>query len=251
MNQAFEGHIFKRFDQELGHIHLLILEIGSLAAYQLRRVAQALKEADLELAQQVIAKDDMVDALELKIDHAITNLVAQRNPMARDLRIIMTLHKLLTDLERVGDAAVTIAEILIQLHAEEEPESESDSALSEESINDLCQICHQATLVFEHAMLVLDNINVEEAKRIASKKHPKAEKFSQQQQALMAQILAEHYPIQHSIQIALLLRTLERIRDHALNIAEFTIYIAQGEDIRHPNALAILSEQSPKAPESN
>jgi len=228
MNEAFEGHIFKRFDQELGHIHLLILEIGSLAAYQLRCVTQALKEADLELAAQVIAKDDMVDALELKIDHAIIKLVAQRNPMAKDLRIIMTLYKLLTDLERVGDAAVNIAHILTQLH-----QNQTDPSLNETDISTLCQICHQATLIFENAMMVLDSVDIKQAYLIVSKKHPKSLIFGQQQHKLNQQILSAHYSLENSIQITLFLRALERIRDHALNIAEFTIYIAQGKDIRH------------------
>lgn len=226
MNEAFEGHIFKRFDQELGHIHLLILEIGSLAAYQLRCVTQALKEGDLKLATQVIAKDDMVDALELKIDHAIINLVAKRNPMAKDLRIIMTLYKLLTDLERVGDGAVNIAHILTTLH-------QSDLSLDQEDINELCHISHQVTLIFEHAMMVLDGVDVKQAKLMLSKQHPKALTFERQQKTIFEQILAEQYSLENSIQIALFLRALERIRDHALNIAEFTIYIAQGKDVRH------------------
>ena len=105
MTQSLEGHTVHRYDGELNNLHLRVLEMGGLVLDQVRHALRALQEKDTSFANTVLEREHEVDNLELGIDDDVITMIAKRGPVARDLRVIMSISKTITDLERVGDEA--------------------------------------------------------------------------------------------------------------------------------------------------
>ncbi len=116
MNKMTEGHTVKRFDEEMIFLHRLVLEIGGLAQDQLKRATQALNDKDPSGAREVISRDQELNALDVQADEELINLIIKRQPMARDLREIITISKAVSDLERVGDEVRKIAQLTIHVY---------------------------------------------------------------------------------------------------------------------------------------
>ncbi len=111
-----EGHTVRRFDGEMNQIHLKVLEMGGLALAQLRDALRALKNKDLALARGIAPRENQIDNLEIETDADVLGLIARRCPMGGDLRMVMAVSKSVTDLERIGDEAMRIANITLQIY---------------------------------------------------------------------------------------------------------------------------------------
>ena len=114
MNNPDDGHIFKRFDDEMAHLHNLVVEMGNLALRQLRESVQTLVNEDPETAKSVIAQDALLNDLDIQADLEITRIIAKRQPMAKDLREIIAVGKIVAELERAGDEARKIAGLTVR-----------------------------------------------------------------------------------------------------------------------------------------
>ena len=111
-----DQHTVKRFDQELYDLKAIVVRMGELVQMQITRAMEALREEDLQLAREVIARAHVVNFMDVQADEQIVNLLALRQPMGRDLRTIMSLGKTVTALERIGDEAEAIARMALQIH---------------------------------------------------------------------------------------------------------------------------------------
>ncbi len=227
MNQELEGHTIKRFDQELGQIHMLVLEMGGLIVNQLQNAMQALEDKDMQLAHEVANKDRQVDALELQTDEKIISLLARRNPVARDLRTVMAISKILTDLERVGDNAVKVAKITQQLYDSGSP-SPADSMM-----RDIDFMGTLAIGMLQESLEIFDRMDGMRAEVLAAGGSEMDLEFQDSIRRLSTYIMEDARNIGHTVRIVLLMKALERVGDHARNIAEYVIYMVKGEDIRH------------------
>ena len=108
-----EGHIVKRFDEEMQELHDMVLKAGGLVRDQIRRAVRTLQDEDANAARSVIARDSKVNAVDNQVESAIEQILARRQPMASDLREIISIGKIISDLERVGDEAIKIARLTI------------------------------------------------------------------------------------------------------------------------------------------
>lgn len=119
MNDMTGGHIVRAFNNELGHINEMVLQLGAMGLDQLRRALQSLHDEDPQTAAQIIERDREMNDLDIKADEEIIRLIAKRQPVAKDLRDVLTVQKTVNDLERVGDEARKVAGLTIHFYAQD------------------------------------------------------------------------------------------------------------------------------------
>jgi len=211
------------FDEELGALRERVLKIGSLVEMAIRDSVKSLVERDSDLARKVIERDHRINALDVEIDEECTRLIALRQPKAKDLRFITTAMKITTDLERMGDLAEDIAERAIELN--EEPQlkpyidiprmAEITEEMVRESLDAFVRGCSKMPYEVIKRDDEVDNLN--------------AQVFNE----LLFYMIQDPNTVTRAIKINYVSKYLERIADHATNIAEMVIYMCEGKIIRH------------------
>ena len=227
MSATLEGHTLQSYDSELNHVHVKIVEMARLALGQCSNAVQAFEDQDFELANRIIEREHEVDLYELEIDNEIIAVIAKRSPVARDLRVIMSLCKSVTDLERIGDEAAKIAHLTKEIF---------DNDRADPSIHLLRDVTRMGGLalhILNDAVEALDALDLEKAKT-AIKKHIELDiEFQSSLRRLTTFILEDARNVGYSISIVLITKALERVGDHARNIAEYIVFLVDGKDIRH------------------
>ena len=232
MPMSKQEHTFKRFDQELDHVQSLVLEMGGLVETQIRDAIAALHEEDLELARLVISRDHKVNALEVRVDENLANMIALRQPMAGDLRTIMALSKSVTDLERIGDEAERIARMTIHIY------EASGGAPQVRLLRDITVMARLAGEMLRDSLDALARRDTDKADSITRRDSELDEQFGDGLRRLITFMMEDHRTIGHAIDIVFIIKALERIGDHAKNIAEYVIYLVKGTDVRHISDVA-------------
>jgi len=230
MIQPMEGHTVHRFDGELNNLHLLILEMGGLVLDQVRQSIHAVTEKDIDAARLVIQREPDVDALEVKIDEENIVVIAKRCPVAKDLRITTVVSKGVTDLERIGDEAARIANQALQLYGSD------GSSPSSHLLRDIRTMGNLSLRMLQDALDIFDTFDVDRARTLAKCNVELDEEFQSSLRRLATFVLEDARNVGHTINITLIIKALERIGEHARNIAEYVIYLVKGEDIRHQTA---------------
>ena len=241
MPDLLEGHTVTRFDGELNHLHLLLLEMGGLAVDQCNQALSALRDEDLELAQYVIQRETDVDALELKLDSDIWWEVGRRAPVARDLRLVMAFSKSATDLERVGDEATRVAHTALSIY--------NNEALrpSQNLMRDVYVMGRMANALLRDAIGLLDSLDAKAARSLIERHSDLDAEFQSSLRRVSTFILEDARNVGHAISTVLLIRALERIGGHACNLAEYVIYLVRGDDVRHAGGARGAGQDSQKS----
>ena len=219
-----EKHISKSFDQDLDEAIRLFLNMGDSAAEQVAKAIHALTDTDLKLAQEVIEKDFEINRMEVELDEHILLLVAKRQPAASDLRLVMAISKGVVDLERIGDEAVKIAKMAIK--AIEQGQATYGYAEVQHLSNQVRLMVHNALEAFNHS-------NAEQAFEVMRNDKVVNDEYQSAIRALMTYIMEDSRQVSKVINIIWVLRALERIGDHAQNVAELVINSISGQDVRH------------------
>ena len=220
-------HISQQFNAELEDIRNKVLEMGGIVEDQVGRAVKALVEGNTPLARQVVADDYRVNALEVEIDEECTRIVARRQPAASDLRLVMAVIKTISDLERIGDEAKRVAKMV---------EDELNGAMAEDVRNELE---HMGDLVREMLRMVLDafaRTDVETAAQVVELDHRVDTKYVSITRQLMTYMAQDPKNIPRVLNILWAARSMERIGDRCVNIAEYIFYLVHGRDIRHPRS---------------
>jgi phosphate transport system protein len=211
------------FDEELKDLRERVLKLGCMVENAIRDSVKALVERDSDLAKEVIKKDHLINALDVGIDEECVRLIALRQPLARDLRLITTAMKITTDLERMGDMAVNIAERALELN--EEPQ-----------LKPFVNIPKMAVLAQSMVRDALDafvtgcsRLPYEVIKRDDEVDDLTVKNFEE----LLSFMIQDPKRIPLAIKRTYIAKYLERIADHATNIAEMIIYMCRGKMIRH------------------
>jgi phosphate transport system protein len=217
-------HISQRFNQDLEAIRTSVLEMGGIVEKQVADAVRSLVEANSQIAHQVLVTEDMVDQKEKYIDEECTKILARRQPAASDLRLVLAVSKIILDLERVGDEAAKVAEFAI--------------ALSEqgESPRGYVEVRHIGNSVHKMIRDTLDafaRFDVELALRVVKEDKEVDQEYGTAMRELMTYMMEDPRSITRIMRILWALRALERIGDHARNIAEQIIYLVKGKDVRH------------------
>ncbi len=226
MTPTYKSHISSAFNAELEDVRQRVLAMGGLVEQQIADAARALKESDVDLAHEVIKGDEKVNRLEVSIDDECSRILARRQPTASDLRLVYAVIKTITDLERMGDEAEKIARMAVDLAAHHDYKSGGP----------LPEIHHMARHVSQLVRDSLDafaRMDAESALAVAQDDV----NIDREYEALLRQcitfMMEDPRTIRRVLDIVWCVRALERIGDHARNIAEYVIYFVKGKDVRH------------------
>lgn len=219
-------HSSRVYDQELESMRSRILHMGGLVESQLKTALDAFERADTALAQGVIDADDRVDELELELDRMVNHVIARRQPTAGDLRMIMGVAKAITDLERTGDEASKIARAAKWLQ-----EKENNFRLNR--IPDIRTCGEIVARMLRGALDAFARLDPQAAAAIIRDDAGVDERFRAILRQLVTFMMEDPRAISAAIDTVWAAKAIERIGDHAKNIAEHVIFIVQGADVRH------------------
>jgi phosphate transport system protein len=217
-------HSSKQYDQELESIRSRILEMGGLVESQLKLAIEAFDHSDLTRADEAIASDRRVNALQIELDRAVNNVIARRQPTASDLRLIMGVSKAIIDLERIGDESAKIARVVHWVR-------QKDGQVPRLPDFDACAVI--VGVMLRGALDAFARLDGPAAVNIIRDDQGVDERFRAVLRHLIRMMTEDAGVISTGIDVIWAAKAIERIGDHAKNIAEHVIYIAQGEDIRH------------------
>ncbi len=233
MNKMTEGHTVKRFDDEMVFLHRLVLEIGSLAQNQLKRAVQTLNDKDPSAARDVISRDQELNDLDVQADEEFINLIVKRQPMAKDLREIITISKAVSDLERVGDEARKIAQLTIHIY------DTDSSPPNKQVLRDINTMAAFVGDMLKSSLIAFDELDAPKALDVIRLDSELEEEYKSALRRLTTFVMEDSRAIGHMVDVVLGLRALERIGGHAKNIAGYVIFLITGSDVRHESVECI------------
>jgi phosphate transport system protein len=228
-----DKHLSTQFDSELTSVSSQVLEMGGLVESQIRQAIYSLSQFNLEAAEQVTTNEPRVNAMEIEIDHALSSIIARRQPTARDLRLLIAISKTTANLERVGDEAEKIARMVRSIIQSGAPRSLPSLELRVAA--DL------ASGLLNKALDAFARLDVNAAVAILKEDDLIDEEFDGFVRKLVTYMMEDPRMISPSLDLLFLAKAIERIGDHAKNIAEFIIYVVKGEDVRHTSMQKIES----------
>lgn len=228
-------HITKQFDADLENIRSRVLQMGGQVEQQVLKAMEGLTNGDLLLIDQVIANDELVNRAEVELDEACTHLIARRQPAAIDLRMIMTVIKTITDLERVGDEAKKIAKMAKAIHSAEMPFVPPIS---------LGHVANVARLMLRQALDAFARTDLSVAAQVVRQDKEVDAEFKGIMRQLITFMMEDARTISRALEVLFIAKSIERVGDHAKNISEYVVYMAKGRDVRHIGLEGIEKEVS-------
>jgi phosphate transport system protein len=222
---AATEHTSKQFDAELEAVRARVLQMGGLVESQIKLAIEALIGGDVAVMNRVIADDHRVNALEVEIDENCNQIIARRQPAAGDLRMVMTVIKTITDLERIGDEAEKIARMAKLLSQKER--------LILPRYN---EIKHAAELALDMLRKSLDafaRLDLSTAAQVVRQDELVDEEFRTIMRYLITFMMEDPRTISTALEILFVAKAIERIGDHAKNMSEYVVYMVKGRDVRH------------------
>ena len=218
-------HISKQFEADLETTRTRVLQMGGLVEAQILSAIQAFTTGDGALIDEVIQNDARVNGYEVAIDGACNHIVVKRQPAASDLRLIMAISKIVTDLERIGDEAKKIARMSKRIH-----EQSGHHAQRFPAIRHAAQI---AVKLLRQALDAFARLDVASAAEVLKEDHELDDEFRGVLRQLITHMMEDPRTISVSLETIWVAKGIERIGDHAKNVAEQVIYIVKGTDVRH------------------
>ncbi|HXG14927.1 MAG TPA: phosphate signaling complex protein PhoU [Calidithermus sp.] len=213
----------RHFHEELEALAQTLLAMGALVEDQIRRAMQALVERDDRLAREVIERDREVNAHDVQVDETCVALLALHQPAAGDLRFLTTAMKIVTDLERIGDQAVNIAQRALELS----PEPPLKPYI------DLPRMAERAQGMVTDSLDAFVARDAGLARAVCARDGEVDALKEQVFRELLTYMMADPTTIPRAIRLLLISRFLERVADHATNIAEMVVYLVEGRMVRH------------------
>ena len=217
-------HISQQFENELEDIRSRVLAMGGLVEQQVANAMEALVIGDAEMAREIISIDEQVHEMEISIDEECIQIIALRQPTASDLRLVTSIEKTITDLERIGDESVRIARMAINLSEKDRPKR---------NYRELQNLGHHVRLMLRDALDAFARFDVEMALRVAKEDREVDAEYEAILRQLMTYMMEDTRQMSRVVDMMWSARSLERIGDHANNVCEHNIYLVEGKDVRH------------------
>ncbi|MFI4968247.1 MAG: phosphate signaling complex protein PhoU [Gammaproteobacteria bacterium] len=222
--EDLSSHISHAFNEDLTRIRGLTLEMGHMVEQQIGAAVKALVAGDARLARQVEVEDYRVDHLEVAIDNECSQLIVRRQPTAMDLRYVLAVIKITSDLERIGDEAEKVARMAANLTEMDRPRDNYAQLGSLGS--DVADMVRDAITAFE-------TYNVRLARDVLRRDQAVDEQYERINARCMEAMSTDPRDIRRMLYVLWLTRALERIGDHAKNVSEQVFYFVEGMDVRH------------------
>ena len=222
-----EKHLSTQFDAELSGISARVLEMGGLVELQVAQAVKALTDFDHDLAQTVLAQESRVNQMEIEIDRELSAIIARRQPTARDLRLLIAVSKSIANLERVGDEAARIARTVQRLI------STGLSSRLRAPVSDLGVESDLAIALLRKALDAFARLDTARALEVLKQDDQIDQEFDGLMRKLITYMMEDPRTISSSIDLVFVAKAIERVGDHAKNLAEAIIYVVKGTDVRH------------------
>ena len=231
-----DKHISSQFDSDLNSLCSKLLEMGGMVESQISNAMHAFTEKDLESCNQVIEREKTVNDFEIDVDLACTEIIARRQPTARDLRLVMAVSKAITNLERAGDEAESVAKRTKRII-----EAANNPGINVAEIELSGQM---AISLLRRSLDAFARLDAIAAADVIKEDKLIDEEFRSFVRKLIIYMMEDPRIITPALDMLTIAKAIERIGDHAKNIAEFVIYIVKGADIRHLPHAEILRQAS-------
>ncbi len=217
-------HISRQFNQELEELKTHLMAMGGLVEKQVQDAVAALLESDSALGRQVVDNDRAVNDMQIKIDEECTQVLARRQPTASDLRLVLAVIRAASDLERIGDEASKIARNAIEL---------IDADNGSRGFVEVRMISEHVRRMVRDALTSFARFDTELALKLVHEDEEVDNEYQSAMRSLMTFMMEDARSISPVLSLMWILRALERIGDHANNLAEYVVYLVKGMDIRH------------------
>jgi phosphate transport system protein len=216
-------HISQQFNQDLENLRSHVLQMGGVVSQQIADAVRALDESDHELALSVVSRDPHVNRLEINLDEECSRVLARRQPAAGDLRLIFAVIKTVTDLERIGDQAERVARTVLEL-------SKIEPSRPGPPMRHFGELVRR---LLDKALDAFARLDVNEALAVEREDLAVDQEYEAVLRQLVTYMMEDPRTITWALNLVWAARALERIGDHSKNIAEYLIYLVQGQDVRH------------------
>jgi phosphate transport system protein len=231
-----DKHLSSQFDIDLNGLCSKLLEMGGLVELQISNAMRAFADMNVDICNQVIQSEKLVNDFEIQIDLACTEFIARRQPTARDLRLVMAISKAITNLERAGDEAERVAKRTKRL-------IESD-VKTEINVAEIKLSGQMAISLLRRSLDAFARLDTMAAVEVVQEDRQIDEEFRAFVRKLVSYMMEDPKTITAGLDMLSIAKAIERIGDHAKNIAEFVIYIAKGSDVRHVPHEDLIREAS-------
>lgn len=228
-----DKHLSTQFDSELGAVSSRVMEMGGLVESQIRTAVHALTQFNEEAADRVMLNEKRVNLLEVDIDRELSSIIARRQPTARDLRLLIAISKTTANLERAGDEANKIARMVKSIIG--------SGAARNLPASELHIAADLASGLLRKALDAFARLDVSAAVTILKEDNQIDREFDGFLRKLITYMMEDPRTISSSLDLLFVAKAIERIGDHAKNIAEFIIYVVKGADVRHTSMEEIES----------
>lgn len=225
LKDDFARHISSEFNEELEELCADLMKMGGLAERQVRLAVECQDSFDSALVDQIRSAENSVNAWEIRIDELVAGVIARRQPTASDLRLVLVVSKIVRDLERAGDEANKVALMAQQAH-----ESGRTSTVGMVEVR---SIGEQVIRLLGDSLTSFARLDVDMALDIARRDKEVDRVYQSALRSLATFMIEDPREIGHVLNVMWVLRALERVGDHATNIAEHVIYLVKGTDVRH------------------
>jgi phosphate transport system protein len=236
VKMTFDKHTSAQFNAELEEARKHLMEMGGLVEEQIEIAFRSLMEVDSELALQAIKMDKDVNKMEVNIDKETTQILAKRNPAASDLRFIISVTRTVNELERIGDEATKVAKQAIEL---------ADDGSGPQGYVELRHIGEKVRQMVQQSLDAFARLDADAALSVMHQDKAVDLEYGTAIRTLVSKMMEDPRTISRALNVMWALRSLERIGDHARNVAESVIYLVKGKDVRHKK-LEKVAEQLKK-----
>lgn len=220
----FDKHTSTQYNAELEEARKNLMQMGGLVEQQVEDAIKALMEMDTALAQRVIETDQTVNSMEIDIDEECTRILARRHPAASDLRFVIAVTKAVNDLERIGDEASKVARHTLEL---------ADTGSGPQGYVELRHIGEQVRQMVQHSLDAFARLDADSALSVLHQDKAVDLEYGTAIRSLITTMMEDPRSISRALNVMWSLRSMERIGDHARNVAESVIFLVQGKDVRH------------------
>jgi phosphate transport system protein len=231
--EDLSAHISRRYNADIEHVRKSVLEMGGLVERQIEGALKSLEDGDSDAALQVAHDDYKVNQHEVALDEECSRILALRAPTAVDLRVIIAIIKTITDLERMGDEAEKIAVLASQLAGQERPGS---------NYREIRHLGNHVLGMVRNTLDAFARMDVEQSVATALSDKVVDMEYEAISRQSITFMMEDPRTIRRILDVMWIVRSLERIGDHAKNICEYVIYTVKGKDVRHTSLDQVLSE---------
>ena len=223
-------HTSQKYNHELEEARSKLMTMGGLVEAQVTNAIKALLDRDSALGEKVAYSDHEINAMEVALDEHCAEIIARRQPTASDLRLLITIIKVITDLERIGDEAEKVGRYAVEM---------TESATYGDLHNSLRHLGEHVKVMLGDTLDALARLDVAQAMQVVKNDQQVDDEFDSITRQLYTRMLEDPRYIKDSLNVTWCARSLERVGDHCKNICEYVIYLVKGKDVRHTNLESI------------